>query len=244
MNDLQRFSVGLIGWPLGHSLSPLIHGEFFRYFNLSGTYNLYPTTSETLLDRITDSINMGHNGLNVTFPYKKDVIQFCTKLDSIASDTGAVNTLVIRGDSVEGFNTDVFGLKVLMRNQPSPYFVLGKGGAAAAIVAAFGKENVVLLGRNPDLTALKNHRIATLVNATPLGWVNTDIFPLELPTNWNFVDLNYNPDWIWRNNLPNTVLTGARMLVTQAAESFRLWTGFKPPEQLQNEILNTIRKGK
>ncbi len=244
MTSSKQFLLGLIGYPLGHSLSPLIHTEFFRYFDLSGVYNLYPTSPETLANRITDSVNNGFSGLNVTFPYKKEIIQYCTKLDSIAQNAGAVNTLVIRGDSIEGFNTDIAGIRLLLQNLPTPYFVLGRGGAAVSIVAAFGKDNVVLLDRNTKFTELKNQRIATIVNATPIGWNNNDNFPLEIPPGWNFVDLNYNSSWEWRNNLPNTVVTGEAMLITQAAESFRLWTGFTPPDHLKDEILNIIRKGK
>ena len=244
MRNSKIFSFGLLGWPLKHSLSPLIHTEFLRFFDLSGAYDLYPASPETLANRITDSVNNGFRGLNVTFPYKKEIIKYCTKLDPIAQQAGAVNTLVIRGDSIEGFNTDIAGIKVLMQNLPTPYFVLGRGGAAASIVAAFGKDNVVLLGRNTKFTELKNQRIATIVNATPIGWNNNDIFPLEIPPDWNFVDLNYNSSWEWRNNLPDTVITGEAMLITQAAESFRLWTGFTPPDRLKNKILNIIRKGK
>ena len=244
MSNSKAFSVGLIGWPLSHSLSPFIHTEFFRHFNLSGTYNLFPTTPESLKGRIGDSFDNGCNGLNVTFPYKKKVIQYCTKLDSIAENAGAVNTLVVRGKSIEGFNTDIFGLKVLMHNLPTPYVVLGKGGAASAIVAAFGRENVFLLDRNSNLAEFECKGTATLINATPLGWNNDDLFPFEVPEDWYFVDLNYNPQWVWRNNLPNSVFTGEKMLVTQAAESFRLWTGYTPPDYVQTEILNVIRKGK
>ncbi len=244
MTSSKQFLLGLIGYPLGHSLSPFIHTEFFRHFYLSGSYNLYPASPETLANRITDSVNKGFSGLNVTFPYKKEIIKYCTKLDSIAQYAGAVNTLVIRGDSIEGFNTDIAGIKALIQNLPTPYFVLGRGGAAASIVAAFGKENVVLLGRNAKLPELNNQRIATIINATPIGWNNNDIFPLEIPPGWNFVDLNYNSSWEWRNNLPDTVITGEAMLITQAAESFRLWTGLTPPDYLKNQIQVLLRKGK
>ena len=244
MSNSKTFSVGLLGWPLENSLSPFIHAEFFRYFNLTGSYNLFPITKEALGNRLEDFVKNGYTGFNVTFPYKKEIIQYCTKQDSIAQFAGAVNTLVIRGDSIEGFNTDIAGIKVLMQSLPTPYFVLGRGGAASSIVAAFGKENVVLLGRNTKFTELKNQRIATIVNATPIGWNNNDIFPLEIPPGWNFVDLNYNSSWEWRNNLPNTVITGEAMLITQAAESFSLWTGLTPPDYLKSQILALIRKGK
>ena len=99
---------GLIGHPLGHSISPQIHAALGN-----PDYALYPLEPDQLAEFLADS---RLRGLNVTIPYKRAVIPFCTSLDPEAEAIGSVNTLVRQPDGTwKGYNTDAFGLRQMMR---------------------------------------------------------------------------------------------------------------------------------
>jgi len=227
---------GLIGWPVAHSMSPVIHELFMKEAGIRGKYFLFPVEPGNLSSRVTRLKHEGFTGLNVTIPYKKSVIHLCSSLSKDAEVSGAVNTLRFSSEEVLGFNTDISGFSALSMGFPTPFLVIGKGGAAMAVLAAAGAENCRLISREKDTPVIRNGRTGTIVNATPLGWNNDDAFPIEIPPGWSFIDLNYNPRWLWRNSLSERgvrVITGERMLVEQAACSFALWTGYTPGEDLK-----------
>ena len=235
---------GLVGWPVAHSMSPVIHSLFMEEAGIQGEYRLFPVIPEDLLAVIHDLRDEGFTGLNVTVPHKKAVIDLCSLLSEEAAISGAVNTLLFHGEGIEGFNTDVQGFKALSRELPSPFMVLGKGGAAMAVSTAAGPGNCRLLHRGEEIPRASNGYRGTIVNATPLGWNDGDPFPLDIPAGWSFADLNYNPGWQWRNSLETSgvrVITGERMLVEQAACSFALWTGYTPEEELKARALEIIK---
>jgi len=243
--------LGLLGWPLLSSLSPLIHGIFLAEAGLPGTYGLYPVEPSGLAGRIRTLAGEGLRGLNVTFPHKRAAAGLCDRLVGAARTTGVVNTLVFGPGGVSGHNTDPCGFlaAVALLGLEGPYLVAGGGGAALAVDAALRESGseVVVFCRDPsawtgtaparalealDGAAAALHR-GTMVNATPLGWADGDGFPAD-PASLRglaFLDLNYDPRWRWRSGLAgiaSSVHTGETMLVFQAAESFRLWTGRSP----------------
>ncbi len=245
---MYRF--GLVGWPLSMSLSPRVHALFFRYGGIAGEYGLYPVPPEDFEERLSMLLEEGIDGLNVTCPYKMRAASVCGR---IVSDTAVpvVNTLLRREGVILGFNTDVTGFRKMRYGMSlcEPFFVVGSGGAALAVDGALrleGSECTVFcrepgkwkgFGPAMDLESLeavlRKNAAGTVVNATTLGWFDDDPFPLkpDLLRNRTFVDLNYNPGWKFRNDLRGTserVLTGEAMLVYQAAEAFRLWTGIRP----------------
>jgi hypothetical protein len=116
------------------------------------------------------------------------------------------------------------------------------GGAAAAVTDALEGTDCIVLKRGGFVLPENRPAAATVVNATPLGWKDDDLFPFEIPDGWFFADLNYNPRWNWRNRLLSPVRTGEKMLVEQAAESFRLWTGYTPGKELKSKVLERIRE--
>ena len=235
---------GLLGFPVAHSMSPVIHVLFMEEAGIQGEYRLFPVVHEELPAVIHDLRDEGFTGLNVTVPHKKAVIELCTLLSEEAAISGAVNTLLFHREGIEGFNTDVQGFKALSRELPSPFMVLGKGGAAMAVSTAAGPGNCRLLSRGEEIPQWGPGEKGTIVNATPLGWNDRDPFPLEIPSGWSFLDLNYNPGWQWRNSLRGRgirVITGERMLVEQAACSFALWTGYTPEEELKKRALERIK---
>lgn len=144
---LPTFQLGLIGYPLSHSLSPQLHTAALRSCSLKGDYSLFPIQLEDKqgLKDLLNRVRAGQlHGLNVTIPHKQNVIPFLDKLTPTAESIGAVNTIYLRNDKLFGDNTDTPGfladMKLLIDSsafsfQPSA-LVLGAGGSARAVVYA------------------------------------------------------------------------------------------------------------
>ncbi|HEV2810738.1 MAG TPA: shikimate dehydrogenase [Acidimicrobiales bacterium] len=248
----------VIGHPVRHSLSPVIHNAAFRHLDLDWVYvalDVAPGNGRVAVEAMR---TLGLAGLNVTMPHKADVAAAVDRLSPVASALGAVNTVVAQGRTLTGESTDGAGLLAALAADhgfdPSERrcLVLGAGGAARAVVLALaegGAKEVVVVARRREQAA----RAATLagsvgragmaadvadvdllVNATPVG----DQLPLgvradDLGAGQLVVDLLYAP--------ATTVLmdsaeargaataNGVGMLVHQAALSFQLWTGEEMP---------------
>ena len=148
-----KFSLGLIGYPLGHSLSPQIHGAALRTLNLSGEYKLYPV-DPTIQGRskLAELLNVVRaeeiHGLNVTIPHKQNVIPLLDELTPAAKAIGAVNTIFKRDDTLVGDNTDapgfwadlqrlaVSGQQAFATGDKPSAIILGAGGSARAVAYA------------------------------------------------------------------------------------------------------------
>ncbi len=149
---------GVIGWPVGHSLSPKLHGHWLRHYGIDGSYQAIAVAPEQLAGDLRSLIDAGYAGLNVTVPHKQAVLALCDTLDPAARSIGAANTLVFRDGQVRGSNSDAFGfLENLRQGQPGwradagPAVVLGAGGAARAVVWALldrGAPEVRLINRS------------------------------------------------------------------------------------------------
>lgn len=130
---------GLIGYPVKHSLSPLMHNAAFQSLKINAEYRLFPLKEDELKDFLKDFKKNNIFGLNVTIPYKEKVIPFLDNLSEEANLIGAVNTIRRIDDKLEGFNTDGEGfLKHLtedlgFNSQGKIIAVFGAGGAGRAI---------------------------------------------------------------------------------------------------------------
>ena len=191
---------GLLGGKLGHSYSPQIHGHLGAY-----SYKLFERQPEELEDFLKHG---DFTGLNVTIPYKKAVIPYCSELSERAKTLGAVNTIVRRADgSLIGHNTDYFGFETMLHNSKlqvagKKVLVLGTGGASNTAVAVLRAEkaNVVIISRTGEnhYGNLHLHRDASvIVNTTPVGmYPNVGISPVDLcdfPHLDGVLDVIYNP---------------------------------------------------
>ncbi len=254
--------IGITGWPLDRTLSPVIHAELFSLSGIEGCYREYPTEPSRLPVLLSRLHGADLRGLNVTFPHKTDVIRFCVGLDGEADAVSAVNTLMSVDEGWMGYNTDVAGLRHTLRcfNAPDPVCVIGSGGVARAAARALAgdERDFSIFCRSPemwsgegraysleDLEECMKISSGTLINATVLGWKDDDDFPIywNIPGGFLFMDLNYNPNWSWRNSLRTRgirVVTGEYMLVRQAAESFRIWTGFEADEEALAAITDEL----
>ena len=227
---------GLLGKKLGHSYSPQIHSYFSDY-----TYELFEKSPEELEFFLKHG---DFSGLNVTMPYKKDVIPYLDELSDRAAELGAVNTIVRRNDgTLIGHNTDYFGFQSMLNRSGlqvagKKVLVLGSGGASATAVAVLKKQgsNVVVISRNGEsnYNNLEQHAdTSVIVNTTPVGmYPNVGVSPVDLalfPELEGVLDVVYNPartqlllDAEERGLIANN---GLWMLVAQAKESAEWFTG-------------------
>jgi shikimate dehydrogenase len=174
---------GVIGWPVQHSLSPLLHGYWLREHGLDGAYVPLPVAREDFA-RVIDALpRMGFAGVSVTIPHKQAAFALAHDVDDAAARTGAVNLLLFGTDgSIKGRNTDVPGLCASVREELGTEVVkgrvasvLGAGGAARAAVLALaelGAKEIRILNRHESrakvlAAELQPHMAAKLVSA---GW--------------------------------------------------------------------------
>jgi shikimate dehydrogenase len=139
----------VIGHPIAHSKSPLIHTHWINAYGLNGAYTAIDIAPDDLQQKIKTLIDDGYAGLNVTVPHKQSMMDLCDDLDDTATAIGAVNTIVFQDGKIHGRNTDAFGfLENIKQAQPEFSFaqktvvLLGAGGAARAAVYAMLQENV------------------------------------------------------------------------------------------------------
>lgn len=227
---------GLLGRKLGHSYSPQIHGYLGSY-----SYELFEKEPEELEHFLK---NGDFTGINVTIPYKKDVIPYLDAISPAARKMGAVNTIVRRSDgTLYGHNTDYFGFQSMVSHAGIPIqgrkvLVLGSGGASNTVRNVLQEmgANVIVISRSGEnhYGNLQLHRDASvIVNTTPVGmYPKTGIAPLDLkqfPCLQGVLDVVYNPAkpqlLLDAEGLGLPHENGLWMLVAQAKESSEWFTG-------------------
>ena len=162
MADAHAFGIaGLLGWPVAHSRSPVIHNYWLARYGIAGRYTLFPVPPEKLDDALRGLSALRMRGCNVTTPHKQAVMPLIDHVDPMARKIGAVNTIVVGDDgSLRGFNNDGNGFVQSVRDakpdwrpDAGPICVLGAGGAARAVVASLaeqGAREIRVLNRTPD----------------------------------------------------------------------------------------------
>lgn len=141
--------LGLIGYPLSHSMSAIIHNAAFKSCGIEGEYEILETDPELLIDKIKFLKSRGFAGFNVTIPLKVPITLFLDQVDNITNLAGCANTVKIMPDkTLLGFNTDVYGfiqaipIEVQTKLAGSKVAILGNGGAARAAAVALGQLKV------------------------------------------------------------------------------------------------------
>lgn len=151
---MHKFAI--LGYPIGHSISPQIHKAGFESLGIDADYEILETAPENLIERINFLKNNGYSGVNVTIPLKVKMAMFVDSVDNNADLAGAINTVKINSDlSFSGFNTDIIGFKSAIPNPETllgkEVTVLGTGGASRAVTVALtqlGVKKVVFYTRN------------------------------------------------------------------------------------------------
>ncbi len=238
---------GLIGYPLGHSFSEKYFRDKFGKAGITDCiYSNYPIASISLLTEILK--DPGLRGLNVTIPYKEDVIPFLHASDIIVSETGACNCIRIEGGHLKGFNTDVKGfeesLTEKLKDSDKNALILGTGGSSKAVAWVLKKKGISFLfvSRKTrssadhitygdlDARILKKHTL--IVNTTPLGMApeteNCPSIPYEWIDSGHYLfDLIYNPSktlFLEKGEINGArIKNGADMLAIQAEASWKIW---------------------
>lgn len=213
-------SFGLFGEKLGHSLSPEIHRIIFEKLNINGTYNLFEINKENFYKAVDSVKTLSIKGVNVTIPYKEDVIKQLDFVSSEAKRIGAINTIKIVENKAFGYNTDYYGFGYMISKgnitiKNNDFYVLGSGGAAKAVVSYLeDKEakSINLVSRNKESAKesfknfninvigyddLKDKKGYCIINTTPVGmYPKVDFSPVdkEIIANFSFaMDIVYNP---------------------------------------------------
>ncbi len=236
---------GLIGKNISYSFSQTYFTEKFKKENIDAKYyNFDLEEINQFRDVIKEMPDLG--GLNVTIPYKQEIITFLDDLAPEAKEIGAVNTIKVNGNRLIGYNTDYIGfsesIKPLLKSHHNKALILGTGGASKAIAYALKKLDIEYkfvsrfsgkgkLGYD-DLSEqiIKDHNI--IINTTPVGTF-PDVneypkFPVEYLTKNHLVyDLIYNPEVTQLLALAKkqgaTIKNGLKMLELQAESAWNIW---------------------
>jgi shikimate dehydrogenase len=201
---------GVMGWPVAHSRSPLIHNHWIREHHLEGVYGLFPVNPNNLEAAIRGLQALGLAGCNITIPHKINAMAYVDWVDPLAKRMGAINTIVVQPDgALHGYNNDGFGfIQSLLESQPAwhantgPIAVLGAGGAARGVVVSLldaGATDIRIVNRThskaeelaqafgPAVTSVKWEAredaltgVALLVNTTNQGMHGEPALDLSL----------------------------------------------------------------
>ncbi|TAJ08063.1 shikimate dehydrogenase [Marinilabiliaceae bacterium JC017] len=241
---------GLIGYPLTQSFSQKYFSEKFQKEEIDARYLNFPIPSIKEFQEL-----LKHHayicGLNVTIPYKEQVIPYLNSLDETAAKIGAVNVIKVnwvnKKPILKGYNSDIIGFKKslepLLKTQHQKALILGTGGASKAVAFALSQLGITYryVSRTPDKSAVVGYNQITeeilseyklIINSTPLGmFPKTDVcpaIPYQAATPEHlFYDLIYNPEetlFMTKAKENGAVIkNGLEMLHGQAEEAWRIW---------------------
>ncbi len=213
---------GIIGDPIHHSLSPVLHNYWFDKYGINASYKIIETKEENLKNIIDKMRNHELDGINVTLPFKQKIINQTDKIINDAKLTGSVNTILIDKDRIIGENTDVFGLQAAYLKEidncsSKNTLVIGAGGVSPSVILSLQKSGVKKISITnrtnekckflkkkftflnilqwDDLeNEIKNFDI--IINATSLGLKNGDDFSFDFKKTKKdiiYIDTIYNP---------------------------------------------------
>jgi 3-dehydroquinate dehydratase / shikimate dehydrogenase len=265
INQLTRETqiTGLIGNPVSHSASPAMHNAAFRRLNLDFVYLPIEVKDiavffKRFVNPESREMKWNLRGLSVTIPHKVAVMPWLDEIDKTAAIIGAVNTIVIEGVKIKGYNTDAQGalepLETVCQLAGKRCAVIGAGGAARAVIFGLVERGAAVsvfvreLNKARELAddfdveclaieSLANTQVDILINTTPIGMHGhseaQSVVPQAVLNNFTIVyDLVYNPLETRllkeAREVGCTTISGLDMLIAQARLQFELWTGQKP----------------
>lgn len=254
--DQHTILYGVLGRPVGHSLSPTMHNAAFSAKGINAVYLAFETEDLEGAVRGLKALNI--KGASITIPFKSQIIPYLDEIDPLASRIGAINTIVNRDRRLMGFNTDASGalraLEERIALSGKSCLIIGAGGAARAIGTALKEKgvNISIANRSPDrgnslaaslecpfvqLKDLGDTKTDLMIQTTPVGmYPDVDLCPIPehmLKKGSVVMDVIYNPIEtkllkLAKRNGCHTI-NGIHMFVFQGSEQFRMWTGLDPP---------------
>ena len=260
----------VIGYPVSHSLSPVMHNSAFSTIGFNGMY--LPLELEDIDLAMSGLKSLNFKGASITIPHKTAVIDFLDDLDDAAARIKAVNTIVNADGRLVGYNTDCTGamraLSDKIKINDKAVAIIGAGGAARAIGFGIKTEGgrVTILNRSEEkgaqlakeldagfvpLSEVKKLNCDILINTTPVGMtphVDDMCVPKDvLDKNMVVMDIVYTPlkTRLLREaeKIGCTSIDGLSMFIYQGAEQFTLWTGLKAPVDIMRlAVLSSLKE--
>ena len=141
------YNFGLVGYPLNHSLSPSIHNYFIYINKINGGYNCFELRNVKGICKLLNILKeYRFSGLNITLPYKEEIIKYVDELSEVAVRTGSVNTLHIKNNYIKGYNTDIYGFREMLRYnnislKNKKVVILGAGGVSKSVLTVVLEED-------------------------------------------------------------------------------------------------------
>jgi len=261
---------GIIGHPLGHTLSPAVHNSAFRACGIDAVYLPFETLDPFTCLKAAKALPI--KGLSVTIPYKSLIVKHLDFVELTAARIGAVNTVINRGGKLHGYNTDASAareaLEDVLKPQETTCLVLGAGGAARAVgfalkgvcrsltianrTARHAEELARSLGCGwVGLSDVCDVKADLVINTTPVGMhPQTGSIPVPeraLEHASAVMDIIYRPKRTALLELAERkgcrTIRGEEMFLRQAAAQFRLWTGFEAPFERMKDTFEGAMKG-
>jgi len=259
----------VIGNPIKHSLSPELHNYWIKENGINGIYNKKELNKNDLKEFFFKIKNKEINGVNITVPFKRDVISYVDQLSLEAEKTQSVNTVYLINNKIIGHNTDIDGFELAIKDsnydvQGKKVLVLGAGGVVPSIIFALYKMRVlsVTISNRTKTRAenLKNlfseleivdwgeaSNFDMIINATSIGLKKEDRLNLDFSKFQDsefFYDVIYNPKETNflkdGKNLGKKTENGKKMFIYQAAKAFRIWHGIDP--KINEQVIGLLDK--
>ena len=252
---MKKFLV--IGNPIKHSLSPQLHNYWIKQNNIDAVYDKKQIEKHNIKEIISEVRNGKISGINVTVPFKLDVIPFIDELSSEAKESHSVNTIYKENNKILGHNTDISGFELAIRKKgydikDKKVFILGAGGVVSSIILALKKmeaAKIIISNRTKKKAEELKKKFSNLeiidwgkipkfniiINATSLGLKDDDDIKLDydkIRGNKLFYDVIYNPKQtkflLKARRLGNQTENGKLMFIYQAHQAFTIWHKIMP----------------
>ena len=259
----------VIGNPIEHSQSPQLHNYWIKKNNINGIYEKQLFHKHELKDLIFKVKEKKINGINITVPFKKEIIPYLDELSPEAKLTGSVNTINLVKEKVVGYNTDITGFEFAIKDinfdlNKKKVLILGAGGVVSSIIFALNKmriSGVTITNRTREKAEnlkdlFKNLKIVdwgvipyfdVIINATSLGLNDSENIDLDFSKvgkNKLFYDVIYNPketNFLKKaKKMGNKTENGKKMFVYQAAAAFKIWHNIQP--EINNQAIKVLEQ--
>ena len=257
----------VIGNPIEHSLSPKLHNYWINLNNINAIYEKEKLNNNDLEELVLRVRKKEISGVNITVPFKRDIIKYIDNLSPEAEITQSVNTIHLENDKILGSNTDIVGFELAIKHinfslKNKKVFIIGAGGVVPSVIYALKKMNVSsitisnrtkekaenLKKFNNDLITVNWGEVPNfdlIINATSLGLNGNDEIKLNFSENVEgklFYDVIYNPKettFLKRGKkLGSQTENGRMMFIHQAAEAFKIWHGIEP--KINKEVIGLL----